>query len=372
MHQVHSIALSGLFSVVLGSVGCASTGGAPAAQSAAEPVEARGVSAPVVSAAEPAAKLRVDLKSTASPMTIAQPALYPETLEVNQQTGKFLVSSVREGAVYEVGLDGTHRKVIEDDHLTSILGIAVDPRTNRLVVTNSDLGASIKHSQRGAKKEAGVGIYDLASGRALHYVDLIPLFPEGDHLINGITVDAEGNAYVTDSFSPVIYKVDPQGVASVFLQSDEFKGQGINLNGIVYHPKGFLLVVKKSSGVLYRIPLTDPQHFSKVDVSTKFDGGDGLLLVGEDNLVLVANQTPGAVSNSAFALKTHDGWSSGEVVESRPLGNVYPTTCAALNGKVYVLSSHLNEWIGATEATRDGIAKQARHAEILEIGSVGQ
>ena len=93
--------------------------------------------------------------------------------------------------------------------------------------------------------------------------------------MNGITVDGAGNAYVTDSFSPVIYKIDPAGVATVFLTDDQFTGAGINLNGIVYHPKGFLLAVKKNSGALYRIPLDDPRRFARVDVAATFVGGTG-------------------------------------------------------------------------------------------------
>jgi hypothetical protein len=64
--------------------------------------------------------------------------LYPETIEADQQTGKFLVSSPREGAVYEVGLDGAPKILVRGDRLTSILGIAIDRRSNRLLVTNSD------------------------------------------------------------------------------------------------------------------------------------------------------------------------------------------------------------------------------------------
>jgi sugar lactone lactonase YvrE len=311
---------------------------------------------------------RVQLESPAAPVMIAQPALYPETIEANPKSGKFLVSSVREGAVYEVGLDGTLRVLVQDDRLTSILGISIDSHSNRLLVTNSDLGAGVRSSSKGARKEAGVGIYDLTSGQALHYADLTPLLPGVDHLINGITVDADGNAYATDSFAPVIYKVDPSGVPSVFLQADEFKGQGINLNGIAYHPDGFLLVIKKSSGALYRVPLADPHQFSRVRIPLEFPGGDGLLLVGSASLVLIANQTPDAASNAAFSLRSGDGWASAKVVESRGLGSVYPTTCTALNGKLYVLSSHLNEWIGAQQGVRDELAGQGRRAEIQEIG----
>jgi hypothetical protein len=313
---------------------------------------------------------RVRLQAARSALAISQPALYPETLEVDQRTGKFLVSSIREGAVYEVGLDAVPRPLIQDPKLTSVLGIAVDQRSNRLLATNSDLGASVKRSARGIKKEAGVGAYDLTTGEALFYADLSAFLPAGDHLINGIAVDADGNAYVTDSFSPVIYKVDQDGGASVFLQSETFAGPGINLNGIAYHPSGYLLVIKKSTGELFHIPLHDPQSFRRVGISRKLTGGDGLLLVGKDQMLVVANQTPDTVSNAIFVLRSEDGWKTGKVLESRPLGDVYPTTCASLNGNVYVLSSHLNEWLAATEPMRAAIEQQGRLAEIRQIAEL--
>jgi quercetin dioxygenase-like cupin family protein len=313
---------------------------------------------------------RVQLKSGANPLRIASPALYPETLAVNAQSNQFLVGSFSEGAVYEVGLDGKAKKLVADPRLTSILGIAVDPRAGRLLVTNSDLGAGLRRSRRGPKKEAGVGVYELASGRALEYVDLGGLLPEAEHLINGITLDSQGNAYVTDSLSPVIYKVEPGGKASVFLQSEEFKGAGINLNGIVFHPKGFLLVVKKSSGALYRIPLADPQRFARVQLPTTFVGGDGLQLVGDEQLVLVANQTPAAALRAAFVLASSDDWASAKLIETRDLGDVYPTSCTVRDGKLYVLSSHLDEWLAAPEGARAALLKQGRQADILQIGAL--
>ena len=313
---------------------------------------------------------RAQLKSGASPLRIASPALYPETLALSPQSNQFLVGSLREGAVYEVGLDGQVRKLVADPRLSSVLGIAVDARSGRLLATNSDLGAGIRRSARGPKKEAGVGVYDLASGRALQYVDLARLLPEAEHLINGITLDSQGNAYATDSLSPVIYKVEPAGKASVFLQSEEFRGPGINLNGIVFHPKGFLLVVKKSSGALYRIPLADPQRFAPVQLPTNFVGADGLQLVGDEQLVLIANKTPAAAPQAAFVLASSDDWLSAKVVETQPLGDVYPTSCAVRDGKLYALSSHLDEWLAAKEGARDALLKQGRQADILQIGTV--
>jgi hypothetical protein len=162
-----------------------------------------------------------------------------------------------------------------------------------------------KSAPESVRKLAGVGVYELGTGKPVHYVDLAPLV-DGPHLLNGIAVDDDGTAYVTDSLSPVIYEVSAEGQPSVFLHDRRFSGEGINLNGVVVHPDGYLLVIKKSDGVLFKVPLGQPERFSTVKIDTRFVAGDGLTLLGSQGLVVVANRTPDAVSNAAYALTSHD------------------------------------------------------------------
>lgn len=308
----------------------------------------------------------VTLERSGQPMTVRRPALYPETIEYDSRRGKFLVSSFREGAIYAVDGEGGASLVVDDPRLCSVLGIAVDVERGRLWAVNSDLGASVKPSAAGPKNLAAVGVYDLSTGAAIHYVDLAPLSP-GAHLVNGIALDSAGNAYVTDSFSPTIYKVDLQGNAAVFLKDERFAGDGINLNGVIVHPDGYLLVVKKSDGSLFRVPLANPSRFSRVDVAERFVGGDGLILVGKKNLVLVANQASGVASNAAFSLSSEDGWSTAKLRAVQRLGEVYPTTGALRDGKLYVIYSKLNELIQSSPEQRDRLRVEAT---IQQIGSV--
>lgn len=42
-----------------------------------------------------------------------------------------------------------------------------------------------------------------------------------------MTVDPAGNAYVTDSLSPLVHKVTPEGQASVFVEDPRLAGEGI-------------------------------------------------------------------------------------------------------------------------------------------------
>jgi DNA-binding beta-propeller fold protein YncE len=308
----------------------------------------------------------VNFDSSTHGLTVALPALYPETLEYDSKSDKFLLSSFRNGAIYEVDSSGNASLRVADPRLCSVLGIAIDATRGRLWAVNSDLGASIKPSAVGPKALAAVGIYDLSSGKALDYVDLAPLAP-APHLLNGITVDAAGNAYVTDSFSPNIYKIDAEGRPSLFVHDERFVGQGVNLNGIVAHPDGFLLVIKKSDGGLFRIPLARPGQASAVAIATQFVGGDGLTLVGKRNLVVIANRTPSFAANVAYALSSSDNWLSAKLDATEPLGDGYPTTAVLRNDTLYVVHSQLNELIAQPKEKQGELQKQATIRAIARV-----
>jgi len=130
--------------------------------------------------------------------------LYPEGIDYNPVTDKFIVGSFREGAVYEISLDGTYRQIINDDRLSSVLAVRVDVKRNKLFVVNSDIGASIRRYSNGPKKLASLEIYELSSGKAIHFIGLGKLLPKENHLANGMTLDANGLVIINDQELVVI------------------------------------------------------------------------------------------------------------------------------------------------------------------------
>jgi hypothetical protein len=301
-----------------------------------------------------------------SALTVRHPALYPETIEYESGKDRFLLGSFRDGGIYAVDQEGRTSRLVDDPRLCSVLGIAIDAPRNRVWAVNSDLGASLKPSAAGPKKLAGIGIYDLSSGKAIDYVDLAAL-SDGPHLLNGIALDPQGNAYVTDSFSPRIYKVSPEGRAGIFLEDARFAGAGVNLNGLAVHPDGYLLVVKKSEGVLFKVPLDRPAGVSKVAIDQTFIGGDGLTLVGKRDMVIIANRTPEHSSDAAFSLASEDGWATAKVAARQPLGDVYPTTAVVRKGTLYLVHSRLGRLIAAAPGEK---AKLQELAGIRPIGRI--
>jgi sugar lactone lactonase YvrE len=313
-----------------------------------------------------AANVQFDAKPL-SRIEISNETLFPEGIEYNPQTGKFIVGSVRQGGVFEIDEKGNAVRIIDDSRLHSVLGIRIDTKNNRLYVTNSDIGSSKNQYPAGPKKLAALGVYNLTTGEPVHYINLGELVPDGNHLANDIAIDDKGNAYITDSFSSAIYKVDRHGVASVFLKNDEFSGAGINLNGIVFHPDGYLVVVKKSSGVLYKVPIDSPESFQIIKTDQYFIGGDGLVLSGENDIIVIANRASGKITNTAFSVYSDDEWKTANVTSHYYLGEVYPTTGVIKDDGIFVVSSKINRLIAASAQEKEAVTQAAN---IQKIGSI--
>jgi hypothetical protein len=134
-------------------------------------------------------------------------------------------------------------------------------------VAVSDPGAGLRTSPATAGKLAALGIYTLITGTRIKWVDLGGLLPGMAHFANDLAIDPQGNAYITDSFSPIIYKVDVNGNASVFMANERFATQPgeFGFNGIVFHPSGYLIVAFSKENKLFKFPVANPSGFSEVN-----------------------------------------------------------------------------------------------------------
>jgi len=265
------------------------------------------------------------------------PSAYPEGIAYNEKTNEFFVSSMRHGTVGVVK-DGKYRPFAKDPQLVSSVGMHADPERGRLLVCVSDPGVSEKTSPKTQKKLARLMAFDLKTGKRKGSVDLNALAPEGEHFCNDIAIDGDGNAYATDSFSPIVYKVDPAFKAAVFLKDDKFKGQGFGLNGLVHHKDGFLIVAKSDDGTLWKINEKGAPAAEEIKLSEKLVNADGLVLSPAGDLIVVQNET-----HRASRVKSTDGWKTGKVDKTVALDAAFPTTAVYAGDKLYVDLSHLNE-----------------------------
>jgi sugar lactone lactonase YvrE len=264
--------------------------------------------------------------------------LHPEGVEWDGVRGRFLVSSATRGSVTAVHDDGSLHPFAEADGVTSSLGLHIDAARDRLLVAGADFTAIGDPQLRG---EAKLAIHDLGTGRRRHLVDLAALRPHGRHLANDVSVDPAGNAYVTDSLSPVIYRVTPDGDASVFVEDERLAVEGVGLNGIEYLPSGHLLVSLAGARTLYRIPLDAPGRLAEVRLSEPV-AADGLLLLPDGAVV-----TPAPFHPAVLELRSDDGWASARVTRRHATTAEATTTTAALrDGAVYALNARFAEMGG--------------------------
>lgn len=268
------------------------------------------------------------------------PYQYPEGVAYHPQKDLFYVSSVKTGTIGSVDKTGVYKVVLQDKDLKSTFGMKVDATGNYLWVCASDPHHSKYSTPETFKKMARLVSIDLKTGKKVADINLAALYP-GKHFANDLAFDDSGNLYITDSFSPLIYKVDAKGKSSIFAQSDLFIGKDIGLNGIVYHPKGFLLVANMGKGEIIKVDVKNPLKISKVKMNILLPGVDGLLLDEQNNLVLIQNKG----INNASLITSADNWITAKVTASTSITDRFqhPTTGTIKNGKVYLLNSKINE-----------------------------
>jgi hypothetical protein len=190
---------------------------------------------------------------------------------------------------------------------------------------------------------AMLGIYDLETGERQNMIDLQA--DGGRHFINDIAVDGEGNVYMTDSIAPIIFKVDTEGEASILVKDERFIGEvdfgngpfPYALNGIAYHPDGYLIVASSANNALFKVTMGDMIQVTPVELEQPIVFPDGLVIKPDGQLIVVSG-----LSQTVFLLTSDDNWASATTAVALPVeSNVQlgqtATTAAVRDGEVYTL-----------------------------------
>lgn len=268
-------------------------------------------------------------------LTPAAQNLFPEGVAWDPTRQSLLVGSITQPALISaVGRDGVARTVVSDPDLIGFVGMKVDVRRNRILAVNGSPflpGPSY------------LGIYDLRTGARERLVDL-----SGDgHATNDVIVDPAGNAYVTDTGAGAVYKVDLAGHVTTLVRDPRLTPSP-GVNGIVWHPGGYLVIGNYTTGKLYR--LSTRGHLTEIDAPSLI-GADGLVLRHDGTLVVVTNRLgdlPGStpavhelrlVGNRAVPLRT------------TPWPDAAPTTAAETPYGVYVVDGHIDVFVAGGTAT---------------------
>jgi sugar lactone lactonase YvrE len=262
-------------------------------------------------------------------------AVFPEGIAFEESTGDFFVSSTTDGTIFRANVaDETAREFLAGggDGRTTAIGVAVDG-SGRLFVAGGGTGT--------------VWVYESTSG------DLLGRFttPAGATFLNDIAIDRSGDAYVTDSLRPIIWRITAEAVAAanggtaaaepwLDLTGTAITYQaGFNLNGIEATADGRSLVtVQSNTGALFRIDIATRTP-TRIDLgSESVPAGDGLLLLGRT--LYVAQNSLGLIARIGL----DGGLTSGTVISRTGDPTLrFPTTIDFARGRLLVVNSQFNK-----------------------------
>ncbi|MEA2598580.1 MAG: hypothetical protein QOF01_5049 [Thermomicrobiales bacterium] len=256
--------------------------------------------------------------------------VYPEGVAYREGSDEFYVGATADGTLFRGNLTTGNVEVFSPggaDGRAMAVGMKIDDQ-GRLVVVGGSTGL--------------VFAYDTASGQL---VTKATTGHTGDQFLNDVAVTSSGDAFITDSFVPVLYRLPAidgtatptaGGTLEPFL---DFTGtplqyqEGFNLNGIVASDDGaYLLVVQTNTGKLYRIEISS-KAVEEVDLGgATLTGGDGMVLDG--TVLYVVHE--GKLSVVALDADLTSGTIRGDFTDPSFSS---PTTAAKVDGCLLVVNS---------------------------------
>ncbi len=207
---------------------------------------------------------------------------FPEGVTATSE-GVFFVGSLFEGCIMRSPAGAAQMEpFIESgsNGLVSVLGLWADENRNTLWACSSDAG----NGKLTGSAPVGVKAFDLQTGAAKGSYD----FPGGG-FANDLTLDLEGNLYVTDSWSPRILRLQAGGMAlAEWINDPQLGVEQWSLNGIDYDPLcNVIYTVNQRAGQLFRIaiePDGSAGAVTLVETSQELRRPDGLKVIGPTTL----------------------------------------------------------------------------------------
>jgi superoxide dismutase, Cu-Zn family len=255
-------------------------------------------------------------------------AVFPESIGVDPSSGDAYVGSLADGALFRLSRgDGAVElwSPAGEDGRGSVAGVKVDERARLWAAGGYD---------------GRLWIYDLATRR------LATSFDVGDRpsCVNDVAFGPHGEAYVTDSFIPRLFRADhaPTALESwVDLREQGMPWpEGLNLNGIVLSAdRRHLVSCQTNTGRFWRIEI-DTGRLDEVALEGgPLEHSDGLVRHGP--LLYAAVN---ALERIAVIELSEDGASGAVRALLQSEAFAFPTAVAVSDGRLLVVNSQLDKF----------------------------
>ncbi len=276
--------------------------------------------------------------------------LFPEGI-ITLPNNDLLVGGFGDGSIQKIDANNkvSYFSKSGENGLVIAVGFALDKKNNRLWVANFNF------KTESGKPGSNFKVFDYTSGKLLKTIP--ERFIEGA-FFNEVTLDAKGNAYVSNTFGPNLYianfeSTEPQIFVTNELLKNPAADQPFGLNGLTITPDNKYLIASvmnrtiKGGGRLVRVNLTTKEVNNielKDDEATKaFSGSDGMFFNKGQLFMVNVYSASGALFTSTF----NKDYNKATLTIRNKFQTAYdrPTASAIRNGKLYTVNSQLNHII---------------------------
>ncbi|MFD8382630.1 maleylpyruvate isomerase N-terminal domain-containing protein [Streptomyces sp. NPDC059679] len=261
--------------------------------------------------------------------------VFPHSLDFDARSNTFFAGSLKHGTVSAVSPDGKVRTLIDDPEMVSAQAVLADRERDRILVSNVDYGTADRSKKNAPFRVAGVGSYDLESGKQDWCVDLTAVTLDGkQHLISDVTVAPDGTAYAVDELTPTVFRIDRKGRASVFLQNDLLKGtldipdflNDVGMSAVEW-VEGNQLIIAMADGSLVRVPVKHPEKAQEVKLSVPLGSPTaGMRLLKDGSIAAVSSGLLTGKPAQIQRVEPRDGWKKATVKVTDTVEDPSPAT----------------------------------------------
>lgn len=252
--------------------------------------------------------------------------LDPRALVYYPDEKQFIVNSMNDGQLGYVNSEGQYKFLLENKLLVGSTAMKVRGKILYALV-NPEKGPDM---ESGASRPQLIKL-NLSTQKVESVIELGSLF-KGLHYVTDLTINPGGVIYVVDALSPVIYKVDKNGKATVLIENNLLFSKTDQVKSIAYHKHEYLLV--SMGREILKVDLKTKAVYI-VSVETDFDEIKSLHFTKEFLLVVSEGTSDGRV----HILNTSNSWLSGRVLRTDAWQYKNPVNIEFVDNRIYILDS---------------------------------
>jgi DNA-binding beta-propeller fold protein YncE len=271
----------------------------------------------------------------------------PEGIAIDKRNDAIYVSGYGDGGIQKiVNGEATYFVSPYTEGFKVPVGMTIDEARNRLWVCHVSSGDVFSGGIEGA-----VWVFDLNTAQVLKKFEIQN--QNASHFINDVILDQEGNAYITDSFEPTIWKVDKELTSlERFISSPQFviTPNSFNLNGITFTPDNRYLITAVTNpgggdGALFRINVNSKEVAKVAIPAGQYPGGgDGIVFENASQMYSI-NFTTG-ITSIQFNGNDYLNATAAIITERNPQVKAAlnaPTTAKINDGALFLVNSQFDK-----------------------------